>query len=131
MACTRGLVSKTNIFCLRCKAPRPLDWTTGNKSLDSFIMESWSNTISNDNAYIQWIEYSLLTNVRKKTELCLGCPHWFDSRINKWTKVTLKQISDTLSFDFHLVSYFMCKIMQIVSMFSDSCCNGHIFFYSK
>ena len=27
-------------FCFNCKAPRPLDWTTGNKPLDLFIMES-------------------------------------------------------------------------------------------
>src|SRR6185369_6374997 len=47
LACTRWLDPKINAFCFNCKAPRPLDWTTGNKSLDSFIMESWKNrTIS-------------------------------------------------------------------------------------
>src|SRR6185312_6804122 len=62
LACTGRLELKINAFCCRCKAPRPVDWTTGNKSLDSFIMESWSNVnvIDRYNAYIQWIEYSLL-----------------------------------------------------------------------
>ena len=110
MACTRGLVSKTNIFCLRCKAPRPLDWTTGNKSLDSFIMESWSNTISNDNAYIQWIEYSLLTDVQEMTSLRHGCTHiaeWLESTASELTRVTLKKIVDERgdqSFDFYQVN---------------------------
>ena len=60
-----------NAFCLRCNAPRLRDWTTGNKSLDLFIMESWSNMV---NKYddIQWIEYSLLTNVQEMTSLRYG-----------------------------------------------------------
>src|SRR4051812_10573964 len=90
LACTRELIIRTDLFCSRCKAPRPLDWTTGNKSLDSFIMESWSNTINRDYTYLQWIEYSLLINVREMTPLCLECTHiadWFDSSIYEWTKV--------------------------------------------
>ena len=46
LACTKRLEPKINTFCYRCKAPRPLDWTTGNKPLDSFIMKSWKNTIN-------------------------------------------------------------------------------------
>ena len=60
LACTERLEPEINAFCYACKAPIPLDWTTGNKSLDSFIMESWGNTKHEYDAYIQWIEYSLL-----------------------------------------------------------------------
>ena len=60
LACTSRLEPTINAFCLECKALRLRDWTTGNKLLDSFIMESWSNVNYPYNAYIQWIEYSLL-----------------------------------------------------------------------
>src|SRR6185312_5575290 len=106
LACTRRLESKMNPFCFECKALRFADWTTGNKSLDSFIIESWSNTKRKFDAYIQWIEYSLLTDIREMTSLCHGCTHiadWLDARINKWTKVTLKQIGETQSLDFDQV----------------------------
>ena len=59
LACAASYERHINAFCYRCKAPRPVDWTTGNKSLDSFIMESWSNTSNKDDVYVQWIEYSL------------------------------------------------------------------------
>src|SRR5207253_392018 len=53
MACTKRLLPEINAFCYECKASQPLDWTTGNKDLDSFIiiMESWRNTSSEDDAY--------------------------------------------------------------------------------
>ena len=35
LACTHQLKPKINAFCYECKAPRPVDLTTGNKSLDS------------------------------------------------------------------------------------------------
>ena len=38
LVCMERLEPKINLFCLRCKAPRLRDWTTGNKSLDSFIV---------------------------------------------------------------------------------------------
>ena len=60
---------------------QPLDWTTGNKSLDSFIMESWHNIKYTYDAYLQWIEYSLLINVREMTSLRHGCKRiadWLD-----------------------------------------------------
>src|SRR5438105_3459502 len=62
LACTCQLKPKIRAFCYECKAPRPLGWTTGNKSLDSFIIESWSNMTIQYDAYTQWIEYSLLIN---------------------------------------------------------------------
>ena len=104
-----------NAFCYECKAPRPLDWTMGNKSLDSIIMESWSNTRSEYDAYIQWIEYPLLTNVQEMTPLRHGCTHiaeWLEPNADGLTRITLKKIVDEQNdqlFDFHQVNYFMCK----------------------
>ena len=92
LACTLPLEPKINLFCLYCKAPRPLDWTTGNKSLDSFIMESWRNVINKYDAYIQWIEYSLLMNVREMTSLRHGCTHTAEWTTNELTRVSLKKI---------------------------------------
>ena len=74
-----------NAFCYECKSPQPLDWTTGNKPLDSFIMESWSNTRSEYDAYIQWIKYSQLTNVQEMASLRHGCTHmaeWLEPTAN-------------------------------------------------
>ena len=100
LACTKQLRPKISVFCYKCKAPRHLDWTTGNKSLDSFIIESWSNTKNVYDAYIQWIEYSLLTNAQEMTSLRHGCTH-----IAVWTttRVTLKKIVND---DFHQVKLF-------------------------
>ena len=73
-------------------------------------MESWSNMKNESDAYIQWIEYSLLTNIREMTSLRHGCTH-----IAEWnglTRVTLKRIVDgqnDQSFDFHQVNCFTCK----------------------
>ena len=92
-----------------CKAPQPLDWTTGNKSLDSFIMESWKNIRNENDAYIQWIEYSLLTDVQEMTSLRHGCTHIADLTMSGSTRVTLKMIVDgqnVQSFDFYQVNYF-------------------------
>ena len=62
-------------------------------------MESWKNTANEYDAYIQWIEYSLLTNVQEMTSLHHGCTHVAD-----WvmTLVTLKKIVND---DFHQVNY--------------------------
>ena len=109
LACMEQLEPKINAFCYKCKAPQPPDWTTGNKSLDSFIMESWSNMNNEYDAYIQWIEYSLLMNVREMNSLCNGCTHttdWLDPKTNESTRVTLKKIvdgQDAQLFDFHQV----------------------------
>jgi len=87
--CARLLIPKINVFCYDCKAPRPLDWTTGNKSLDSFIMESWKNTKNENDAYIQCIEYSLLINVQEMTSVHHECTHmaeWLESTTNKLTR---------------------------------------------
>src|SRR4051794_4323417 len=109
--CMASLEPRINAFCYWCKAPRPLDWTTGNKSFDSFIMESWNNIIKTraDDAYIQWIEYSLLTNVQEMTALRHGCTHmaeWLEPNADRLTCVTLKKIVDEQDdelFDFHQV----------------------------
>jgi len=78
-------------------------------------MESWSNIREVYDTYIQWVEYSLLTDVREMTSLRHGCTHiasWFDLMTNEWTKVTLKKIVNEQNgplFDFHQVNYFTCK----------------------
>src|SRR6185437_11634693 len=113
LACTYPLSSMINAFCYHCKAPRPVDWTTGNKFLDSFIMESWNNTRNEYDAYIQWIEYSLLMNVREMASLRHGCTHIAEWTTNELTLVSLKKIvgeRDDQLFDFHQVNYFTCKI---------------------
>ena len=129
------LKPQINAFCYHCKAPIPVDWTTGNKSLDSFIMESWSNVENEYDAYIQWIEYSLLTNVQEMTSCRRECTHMADClelTADKSTRVTLKRIVDGQKaqlFDFYQVNYFTCK-MQIVLLtcvsrvYIDQCCNG-------
>ena len=105
LACMKRLEPKINTFCYECKAPTPPDWTTGNKSLDSFIMESWNNVKNKNDSYIQWIEYSLLTGVQEMSSLSRGCTllaNWLEPTANEWIKVTLKKTVD----DFHQVNYF-------------------------
>ena len=117
MACTCQLEPEINAFCYRCKESRPPDWTTGNKSLDLFIMESWRNIKNIRDDYIQWVEYSRLTDVREMTSLRHQCTHiasLLEPTTNELTRVTLKQIvivgeGDNQSFDFHQVNYFTCK----------------------
>ena len=87
LVCTKRLEPKINLFCLECKAPRLQDWTTGNKSLDSFIMESWSNTKHVYDPYIQWIEYSLLSNIQEMTSLRHECTH-----IAEWLEPTTNEL---------------------------------------
>ena len=130
LACMERLEPEINAFCYRCKSPRPLDWTTGNESLDSFIMESWSNMKNEYDAYIQWIEYSLLINMQEMTSLRHGCTHIAECLVpttNKLTCVTLKNIGDEGLFDFHQVNYFTCK-MQLISAYRkfniDYCSNS-------
>src|SRR5690242_7672619 len=57
LACTAYLNSSITAFCSKCKAPKPPDWTTGSKSLDSFMMESWRNTSTKCVSYLKWIEF--------------------------------------------------------------------------
>ena len=69
-------------------------------------MESWKNTKNEDDAYIQWIEYSLLINIQEMTSLQHGCTHiasWLDPTTNELIHVTLKQIDDAQSLDFYQV----------------------------
>ena len=112
LACTRHLQPTINAFCFTCNTPNPPDWTTGNKPLDSFIIESWDNVKEIYDSYIQWIEYSLLTNVQEMTSLRHGCTrlaNWLDVATNEWVKVMLKQISDTQLVDIYQVNYFTCE----------------------
>ena len=70
-------------------------------------MESWKNTVNEYDAYIQFIEYSLLINVQEMTSLHHRCTHiadWLAPTINESIRVTLKQIGDTQSHDFYQVN---------------------------
>ena len=74
-------------------------------------------------AYIQWIEYSLLLNIQEMTSLRRGCTHIADWRTNELSRGTLKKIVDEQNdqlFDFHQVNYFTCK-MHIVLLTCVSC----------
>jgi len=84
-----------------------LDWTTGNKSLDKFIRESWERATHHVDSYLQWIPYNQLTNIKESSRLEHNCSHTAD-----WSAVTgtvmLKKIvdgSNPQSFDFYEVSY--------------------------
>ena len=89
-------------------------------------MESWSNMTRRYDAYIQWIEYSLLTNIQEMTSLHHGCTHIAEWTANELTRVTLKKIADEgdgQSFDFHQVNYFTCKmqIVFIINVYINDC----------
>ena len=60
LACIWKLEPTINLFCYNCGTLRLRDWTTGNKSLDSFIMESWSNMKNAYDAYLEWISYDCI-----------------------------------------------------------------------
>ena len=78
-------------------------------------MESWDNTENEGDAYIQWIEYFLLTDVQQMTSLRHGSTHvayWLEpTAAPELTKVTLKLIGEMQSLGFHQVSYLICSIM--------------------
>ena len=79
-------------------------------------MESWSNVKNEDDTYIQWIEYSLLTDVREMISLHHRCTHiasWLDPTTNELIDVTLKQIDDAQSLDFYQVIISRVIIMQV------------------
>ena len=93
-------------------------------------MESWSNIKRELDAYIQWIEYSLLMNVQQMTSLRHGCTHTAEWTTNELTRVTLKRIVDEGNdqlFDFHQVNYFTCKLCKVLLTYqADYCCNDCI-----
>ena len=60
-------------------------------------MESWNNMKSELDAYMQWIEYSRLANVREMTSYCTHIAEWLEPTANERTRVTLKQIGDDRS----------------------------------
>ena len=111
------LDKRIKAFCLSCKAPRPVDWNTGNKSLDSLIMKSWNNIKRSDESYyIQWIEYSRLTDIQEESLLDRGCTHaanWLEPTgkypyVDDVIRVTLKKVVDGQNaqlFDFNQVNY--------------------------
>ena len=79
-------------------------------------MESWSNTEHEYDAYIQWIEYSLFTDVREMTSLRHGYTHIAEClapTTNELTRATLKKIVGEGDDQFYQVNYFTYK-MQIV-----------------
>jgi len=95
-------------FCVECKAPNPPDWSTGNKSLDSFIMKSWKDILVIADGYIQWIEFCQLVNIQEMPLLEYGCTHMADwigqmKDGSKTTRVTLKKIVD--GFNSHLFNF--------------------------
>ena len=111
-------------FCLSCKAPRPLEWTTDNKSLDSLITKSWSSiSREHESYYIQWIEYSRLTDIQEKSLLERGCTHaanWLEPTAyegDKLIRVTLKKIVDGRNaqlFDFYQVNYHSFIVISLL-----------------
>ena len=87
-------------------------------------MESWSNTVNIYDAYIQWVEYSRLTDVREMTSLRHQCTHiasWLDPTTNELIHVTLKQIDNAQSLDFYQVI-----ISNIIDYLCIYCCNNWI-----
>ena len=92
-------------------------------------MESCNNVEKEYDAYIQWIEYSLLMDVREMTSLCNGCTHttdWLDPKTNESTRVTLKKIvdgQDAQLFDFHQVNYFTTNSIKYmcIAHLTDDC----------
>lgn len=112
LSCLDYLHPNINAFCLKCKAPRPLDWTTGNKKLDSFIMKSWDNVDTKADGYVQWIEFSQLKAIQRVVQLGHKCTHtadWLEDIANQTQlrKVMFKKIVDgpnAHAFDFYQVS---------------------------
>ena len=97
LACTRHLDYSVSAFCYSCKAPRPPDWTTGNKSLDTLLAKSWANTMNPTDSYLQWIEFSQLTNIQEASALNHECTHTADwseptTKTSRVVKVIIKKI---------------------------------------
>ena len=122
LGCAKHLDHRISAFCFECKAPRPVDWTTGNKSLDLFIMKSWSNTMNVFDSYIQWIKHSQLTDIQEAPLLLRhDCTHTANLLVsreneNKVIKVTLKKLvdgQDSQSYDFNQVS-ISCFILTLL-----------------
>jgi len=116
LACTAYLNSSITAFCSKCKAPKPPDWTTGSKSLDSFMMESWRNTNTKCDSYLKWIEFDRLKNFREVPSLDHGCTHtadWIDlpTYKNDSKKVAFKKVTYEQSFNFNQVSLILLRIL--------------------
>src|SRR6185312_3207206 len=115
LACTETLNPNISAFCYYCKTPRPLNWTTHNKNLDSFIMTSWKNMDTMIDGYIQWINWNQLIHVQRRPFLNYECTHtaaWLGTNVHtrvnksKLIIVMLKRISirNAQKFDFNQVN---------------------------
>ena len=117
LACTEHLHSSINTFCFECKVPRPCEWTTGNKSLDAFIMKSWNSVGTPIDSYIQWIEFTQLTNIQEELSLEHECTHvaeWLEPTIDGVCKrkTMIKMITEGQNaemFDFNQVKVYAVK----------------------
>jgi len=81
-------------------------------------MESWKSTKKEQDAFIQWIEYSLLRNIQEMTLLQHGCTHIADwTTTDGLTRVMLKKIAvdkhDDQSFDFRQVSISRVLVSRV------------------
>ena len=82
-------------------------------------MKSWSNIQRREQSYyIQWVEYSRLTDIQEKSLLERGCTHaanWLEatgdySYKDELIRVSLKKIVDGRNaqlFDFYQVNYHL------------------------
>ena len=100
LACQKPLV--VNIFCMNCKSQYPLNWTSDDVHLDSFILESQSQTMHHYDNYLLWIKYSELRNMEKVAQLENSCTHiadWPDVRLydKPVRKIMLKEVRHMLS----------------------------------
>src|SRR5438128_3630528 len=95
-------------------------------------MKSWSNIRNEyESYYIQWIEYSRLTDIQEKSLLDRGCMHtanWLEPTgkypyKDELIRVTLKKVVDgqnALLFDFYQVNYhsFIHSLLSIIVLFN-------------
>ena len=115
LACDNPL--ENNVFCNGCKLPHPLDWTTGNKSLDSFMQESWEPVKHYTDSYLTWIEYAQLSNIKEGQSLEHGCSHlahWTETlphgtRLRKLKLKKIDNCTDSQTFDFNKVIVLMIE----------------------
>ena len=78
-------------------------------------------------AYIQWIEYSLLTNVQEMTSLRHRCTHIADWTADGLTRVSLKKIVND---DFRQVNYFQVQNTNSIIMCISYCVHNIKTLYS-
>ena len=98
-----------------CKTSRGYCRTTDNKYLDLFLMESQNNRNKGNDSYVQWIDFSQVTNMQEMPSPQHGCTHltnlrhWSNSNMSRI--VILKKIVDgqnAQSYDFYQVIISYC-----------------------